>query len=81
MEKTDCVPGSERVVRTSNGRWMMKCKCTECAITKTSFVKNKSGGGVGPLDAVVKGINIGKEISKTLFPQTKKCLKIMKVVK
>ena len=52
---------------------MMICKCAECGITKTSFVKSTSGGG--PLGAVVKGINIGKEISRTLFPQTKKVFK------
>ena len=51
-KKTDCVPRSERVVRTSNGRLMMKCKCAECGITKTSFVKSTSsvrgsGGGRG----------------------------------
>ena len=72
-KKTYCVPNSEKIVQTKNGRWMMICKCAECGITKTSFIKSTSGGG--PLDAVVKGINIGKEISKTLFPQTKKMFK------
>ena len=79
-EKTECVPGSERIVETSNGRLMMKCKCAECGITKTSFVKSRSsgsgvGGNLGPLGTVLKGINVGKEISKTLFPQTKKMFK------
>ena len=75
-EKTECVPGSERIVETSNGRLMMKCKCAECGITKTSFVKStSSGGNLGPLGTVLKGINVGKEISKTLFPQTKKMFK------
>ena len=23
---TDCVPGSEKIVKTKNGRYMMKCK-------------------------------------------------------
>ena len=36
---TECVPGSETYVRTKNGRNMMKCKCAECGITKTKFVK------------------------------------------
>ena len=67
-EKTECVPGSERIVETRNGRLMMKCKCAECGITKTSFVKSTNGGrssgsGVGdslsPLGTVLKGINVG----------------------
>ena len=36
---TECVPGSERIVKAKNGRNMMKCKCVECGITKTKFVK------------------------------------------
>ena len=40
---TECVPGSERVVKTKNGRPMMKCTCAECGITKTKFVKQKQG--------------------------------------
>ena len=43
---TDCVPGSETYVRTRNGRSMMKCKCSECGITKTKFVKITSGRGL-----------------------------------
>ena len=39
---TECVPGSEMIVTTKNGRKMMKCKCAECGATKTRFVK-KSG--------------------------------------
>lgn len=79
-KKTDCVADSETLVQTKNGRLMMKCKCVECGITKTSFVKrggfasalNKGGKiGGGALDTVIKGINIGKTISTTLFPQTK----------
>ena len=78
-KKTECVSGSERIVETSNGRLLMKCKCAECGITKTSFVKSTRsgarGGNLGPLGTVLKGINVGKEISKTLFPQTKKMFK------
>ena len=40
---TECVPGSERVVKTKNGRSMMKCTCAECRITKTKFIKQKQG--------------------------------------
>ena len=83
-KKTECVSGSERIAETSNGRLLMKCKCAECGITKTSFVSRSSssgarsgasGGNLGPLGTVLKGINVGKEISKTLFPQTKKLFK------
>ena len=31
---TQCVPGSEKYVKTRNGPIMMKCKCVECGITK-----------------------------------------------
>ena len=79
-KKTDCVPNSETLVQTKNGHLMMKCKCVECGITKTSFVSahirsNDAQRGKGILDPVVKGINIGKLISTTLFPQTKKLFK------
>ena len=42
-KQTECVPGSETYVRTKNGRSMMKCKCAECGITKTKFVKGTAG--------------------------------------
>ena len=38
-KQTECVPGSERVVKAENGRSMMKCTCAECGIAKTKFVK------------------------------------------
>ena len=43
-KQTECVPGSEKIVKTKNGRNMMKCKCAECGITKTKFVKGAKGG-------------------------------------
>ena len=43
-KKTDCVPNSETYVRAKNGRMMMKCKCAECGIIKTQFVKNQGNG-------------------------------------
>ena len=43
-KQTLCVPGSERFVRAKNGRMMMKCKCSECGITKTKFVKQAGNG-------------------------------------
>ena len=46
-KQTECVPGSERYVKAKNGRLMMKCKCAECGITKTRFMKQTRGRGVG----------------------------------
>ena len=43
-KRTDCVPDSARLVKTNNGRWMMKCTCAECGITKTQFVKQTGNG-------------------------------------
>jgi len=40
---TECVPGSERYEKSKNGRLMLKCKCSECGITKTKFVKQEGG--------------------------------------
>ena len=40
-KQTECVPGSEKYLKTKNGRNMMKCKCAECGITKTKFVKKQ----------------------------------------
>jgi len=38
---TECVPGSEVIVKLKNGRDMMKCICQECGITKTKFIKKQ----------------------------------------
>jgi len=38
---TECVPGSEVIVKLKNGGDMMKCICQECGITKTNSLKNK----------------------------------------
>lgn len=43
-KQTECVLGSERLVRAKNGRMMMKCKRSECGITKTKFVKQMGNG-------------------------------------
>ena len=44
-KQTECLPGSETYVMARNGRRMMKCKCAECGITKTRFVKGTTGKG------------------------------------
>ena len=46
---TECIPDSARLVQLKNGRFMMKCKCAECGITKTKFVK-QSGNGFKPVE-------------------------------
>ena len=45
-KQTECLPGSETYAMTRNGRRMMKCKCAECGITKTRFVKGTKGKGL-----------------------------------
>ena len=44
-KQTECVPNSEQYTKAKNGRLMMKCKCAECGIIKTKFVK-QSGNGI-----------------------------------
>ena len=44
-KQTECVPGSERYVKTKNGRTMMKCTCASCGITKAKFVKSPNNIG------------------------------------
>ena len=43
-KQTECVPRSERFVKAANGRLMLKCKCSECGIIKTKFVKQTGNG-------------------------------------
>ena len=47
-KQTECVSGSEKYVKAKNGRIMLKCKCSECGITKTKFV-NQTGNGFARL--------------------------------
>ena len=49
-KQTNCVPGSEQYERTKNNRLMLKCICSECGITKTKFVSQKSQKGGGLID-------------------------------
>ena len=42
-KQTECLPGSETYAMARNGRRMMKCKCAECGIIKTRFVKGTTG--------------------------------------
>ena len=54
-KQTECVPGSERYVKTKNGRTMMACTCAECGITKTKFVK-QAGNGLARLKRAGKRV-------------------------
>ena len=47
-KQTNCVQGSEQYVKTKNGRNAMKCKCSECGITKFRFVKGSNTGSAKP---------------------------------
>ena len=73
-KKTECVPGTEQYVITKNNRPAMKCKCSECGITKFRFVslgeikvRDTSilpSKGAGFDELIVKGLAAG---AKGLF--------------
>lgn len=67
-KKTQCVPGSEQYVMTKNGRAAMKCKCSECGITKFRFISKREMTGLskgsGFDELIVKGLAAG---TKGLF--------------
>jgi len=48
-KKTACVPDSEIFAVTKNGRNALKCKCSECGITKFTFIKGQNGEGLGDI--------------------------------
>ena len=41
-KQTECVPNTIHYTKSKNGRLMLKCKCAECGLTKTRFVKSKN---------------------------------------
>ena len=61
---TNCIPGSEQYVITKNGRNAMKCKCSECGITKFRFISKNEIQGAGFDELIVKGLASG---AKGLF--------------
>ena len=44
-KQTECVPGSERYVKTKNGRTMMKCQCASCGITRLNSSRTRETDG------------------------------------
>ena len=64
-KQTECVSGSETTVRAKNGRLMMKCKCAECGITKTKFIRGQTGGLSWVKRQAVKTQSVGKEVKKS----------------
>ena len=56
-KQTECVPGSETFLVTTNGRKAMKCQCAECGITKFRFLSKREGGSFDEL--IVKGLAAG----------------------
>ena len=73
-KQTECIPNSEKIMTTSNGRTMEKCICAECGITKTKFVKSPSRGkGVGEtinkkIGSEIPGFQQAQDIAKILIP-------------
>ena len=60
-KQTECLPGSETYAMTRNGRRMMKCKCAECGITKTRFVKGTTVTKTRSVKGIKgKGLLLGK---------------------
>ena len=63
-KKTQCISGSETYVMTRNGRPAMKCKYSECGITKFRFLSKGEIKGAGFDELIVKGLAAG---AKGLF--------------
>ena len=61
---TNCVQGSEQYVKTKNNRNALKCKCSECGITKFRFISKAEIQGSGFDELIVKGLASG---AKGLF--------------
>ena len=60
-KQTECVPGSERVTVAKNGSHILKCTCSECGMTKTSFIANPHKTKMGLIsDRIKANANIRK---------------------
>ena len=60
-KQTECIPNSERITTTSNGRKMIACVCAECGSTKTQFMKGMTGSGSSEKSDCTCGIEKGKK--------------------
>ena len=58
-KQTECLPNSETLVITKNGRNAMKCICAECGITKLRFISQKEMQGSGFDELIVRGLAAG----------------------
>ena len=67
-KQTLCVPGSERMIKTKNGRNMMRCTCAECGIVKTKFVKQS--GGENPFSKPLEAAKWAEKITRKVIPST-----------
>ena len=48
---------------------MLKCKCSDCGITKTKFVKSQKGGE-NPLGKAFEAAKIAEQITRKVIPST-----------
>ena len=58
-KQTECLPNSETLVITKNGRNAMKCICAECGTTKFCFISQKEMQGSGLDELIVRGLAAG----------------------
>ena len=63
-KQTLCVKGSEEYVVTRNGRFAMRCICSECGKVKFRFISKAEMKGSGFDELIVKGLAAG---AKGLF--------------
>ena len=70
---TECIPNSEKYVKAKNGRLMFKCKCSECGITKTKFVKSQKGGE-NPLGKAFEAAKIAEQITRQSYSINEPCI-------
>jgi len=67
-KNTKCVPGSKKFLVTKNGRNAMKCKCAECGITKSRFVKGKKGAGLVDILDKIPGFGESRKLLGKVVP-------------
>lgn len=75
-KKTECIEPSGYKT-TKNGRLMFYCRCASCGITKTRFVSEKKGKGVGDtinkkIGDKIPGFSQIQDLIGYISPSTKK---------